>query len=449
MTTLLALGLGTFLLGLVLSAFAGEWFERPSAGHDTASRSLVGHHALRVVLERLGLSVVVARDSTTARAAPRFPLLLLEPGALDGQLSGDTPDEPAVRAEWPQTLTTRLARAAEDGGAVVLAAPKWRVEPSEQLPGFAGVATLRPIEEVTRALALPEALDGIAPPSPPPEDLLAEAPTTSASPRLLRPDTLGECAAPALELPHPAIVLESPQVFASSSARGPDAPLEPIVSCESGVLVARSTRAPHLILVSDPDLLSNRGLALGDHANLVAALLGDELSAEGVVVDETIHGQTRAPSILRLALSFPLVLVFSHAALVLALVGWSVSLRFGAPRAPPPALPPGKGLLIDNAARLLLAARAHDDSLQRYLEMTLARAAREALTPGPGDPRLRLAALARARGAPEELEPLARAVLAGGHTPSEVRRLALRVHAWARVVRGRAPTLPHPTRETP
>jgi hypothetical protein len=204
------------------------------------------------------------------------------------------------------------------------------------------------------------------------------------------------------------------------------------------VLIGRLAQAsgPAAVIVADPDVLNNRGLARGDHAALVRGLL-DHLDAAGVVFDETLHGHLSGQSLLARALSFPLGLVSAHAALALLLFGLCASARFGRPRRPPPALPPGKALLIDNTAQLLHASSDHRAALRRYLAGVLQELGRRCGALGPlaglGSEQAliaRLAALGQARGLAEDPAALARAARSPALRAPEALRLARRIHAW-------------------
>ncbi len=422
---IVTVGLGTFILGLVLSAFASDLFETSSAGHDTESRSFVGYHALRTVLERVGFHVVIARGTETTQPGPRFPLLLLEPFAMDG---GPESEFDLRLPNVADEAVNRVAQARKIGAPVVLVARKRQVVVGHTITGWVAEEHLMPVEDAGEPIAdviLAETGEGAG------AEPRVEA---GASALLLRPDELGRCSAKALGMDEVTVELEDPQLFVPAEA------YEPLVACESGVLVAQLAGDPSVILVSDPDWLANRGLVRGDHAELIARLLAEHLGAEGVVIDDTIHGYEQRPSLLRAALSFPLVLVVLHVALLLALLGWSVSIRWGAPLPPPSALPPGKRLLIENTTNLLASSGAHADALQRYLHMTMAWVARDAsMSEGIGTDGLRerLRALGRARGVDEDLDTLINTVNQQPSSHGEILRLARRIDEWRRAVTGR------------
>ncbi len=428
LAAIVLVGLLTFGLGLLLSAFSPEVFGPVSAGNDSFSRSLVGHRALIELLRRSGLSVVVSRGPAAAGANRSFPLLLLETDRATTGFEALLRGEPAeLRSLDPdQRLQQLFADAHRNGATAVFALPKWRVRASARLPGWIEAERARPAESVAAELeevltaADPQGLGGPAP-------------------EVLQVAAIDHAAAEPLGLASPALDLEPPiQLLAA----GPG--LEPLVHCDQGVLIGRLHG--DRIAISDPDLFNNRGLARGDHAALMLGLLADVLDADGVVVEESIHGHLSSPSLLAHALGFPLGLVTLHVLLAMLLAAWAFGSRLGKPRPPPPALPPGKRLLIDNTARLLLAGGEHADALRRYMRVTLARQARRfALTAGqPAAGRRglalehdlipRLQAVSDARGVRVDLADLVRRCERGGERPAEAVRLARQLYAWRRAL---------------
>ena len=171
----------------------------------------------------------------------------------------------------------------------------------------------------------------------------------------------------------------------------------------------------------------------GDHARVLWALLVGHLGAQGLVVDETLHGFEAESNLLSHVFTFPLVLVTLHVLLAGLLAAWALGRRFGAPRKPPPGLPPGKRLLLDNTASLLLAAASPGDSLRRYLHVNMMAVARRfALPEGSSQHDLleRLQELNRVRGHDLDLKKLSLLVDNPLMRPAEAKRLALKIHAW-------------------
>jgi len=418
---ILALGLVTFLLGLVLAAFAGDIYGDISADHSSSSRSLVGHRALIELLRRTGVTVIVSRNPGRTTCRPHFPLLLLEPvPCADAPGSADAPDS----EEDPSASLERMLAVARDAATpVVLALPKRAIVPSLRKRGW--IQSERLLRDGGEE-QLPKAV--------------REAAGEEAD-RVRRPGALSGLRAESLGMETPRVEIEDPQVLAPAIVR------EPLLRCREGVLIGRvtSSRDPAPVyVVSDPDLFNNRGLGRGDHAALIHGLITKVLHAEGVVVDESLHGFTSGGSFLTRALSFPMVLIVLHGLLAAALLAWSASLRFGKALSPPPELPPGKALLLENTGKLLLAAGDHRTALRRYLRVSMAEVAeRFFLSEGTSkhDLLAQMKSLTAMRGLPFELDRIAQAAREPTLGPGDALKLARRVHAWRTAL---APPSPAP-----
>ncbi|HTQ78550.1 MAG TPA: hypothetical protein VMM92_01025, partial [Thermoanaerobaculia bacterium] len=218
--------------------------------------------------------------------------------------------------------------------------------------------------------------------------------------------------------------------------------------CGSGLLVASLPPAagrPPVLLVADPDLLNNQGLGRADHAAVAVALFARRLDADGAVFDETIHGFTRSRGLLAEAFHFPLLPGVLQGLLLLALVLWAGTARFGRALPPDLGLPPGKEGLIANTAQLLAQGGRVADSLRRYHQQTLrAVAARYFLPPDLAEAELarRLTEIGRQRGRPldvvalgQRIETFAASEGFGRQRQSAVARamvFAQRLHHWRR-----------------
>ncbi len=433
LVAILAVGLSTFALGLVLAAFSPDVFGQRSPGNDSYSHSLVGHRALTEFLKRSGLAVVISRNADWHRANRAFPLLLLEPErsvekSLADLLDGQGEDAPHGLDRFTR-LSELIASARSADAPVVVALPKWSYRPSRDKPGWITSAKLLPPKTVERLLG-----EVIQAADRPTEDVHLQGEQAASALKVVRVAGPDDPRAEELGLPAPALDLgDQVQLL----GHHPD--IQPLVDTAQGVLIGRLPNG--MIAISDPDLFNNRGLGRADHAALIHGLLTDVLQAEGVVVDETLHGFTSGESLLGRALSFPLVVVSIHALLAMFLTAWAVSGRFGKALSPPPALPPGKRLLMDNTSRLLLAGGEHADALRRYLRVTLSRLARRFALSGATDvgkkgfvierdlvPQLQ--ALSDARGVSVDLAGLVRASRNKALRPAESLRLAQRIYTW-------------------
>ncbi len=154
------------------------------------------------------------------------------------------------------------------------------------------------------------------------------------------------------------------------------------------------------------------------------------------MIDETLHGFERTPSIWRQLFASPLVLVLLHAALVVGVLLWAGMGRFGAPAPAPPPLEPGQRFLIRSTAALL----RHSGQTQAVLARALDNAVQETRTALRAPPGMTGAELdawldraAETRGSPHRLPPLRRAVASLSNRAARGGRalaLAHQIHDW-------------------
>jgi hypothetical protein len=129
--------------------------------------------------------------------------------------------------------------------------------------------------------------------------------------------------------------------------------LTPIVSSPEGMLIGERTEDDQrLVVISDPDLLSNAGLTRGDNAKLLARTLEDLGADEnGLAIDETLQArQTR--SVLAGLFHFPSVLAVLQLLVVLGLAVWAATPRFGMPLGETDPGLHGSAALIESAVTL-------------------------------------------------------------------------------------------------
>jgi len=141
-----------------------------------------------------------------------------------------------------------------------------------------------------------------------------------------------------------------------------------------------------LVIVFEPDLLNNRGLANAATAELARRLV---LASAGrgvqrIVFDLSLAGLGAPRNLLTLAFSAPFLA--ATICLILAMAGtiWRGFVRFGQPLVGDPTLPAGKVALVAGGAALLLRARRHHLIAGPYADAT-----RERLTVALGLPRQR------------------------------------------------------------
>ena len=217
---------------------------------------------------------------------------------------------------------------------------------------------------------------------------------------------------------------------------GPE--LQPLIASDAGILLAEVVRDDlALFILSDPDLLSNHGLRRGENALLSVSIIDALRGDEAIVLDETVHGFLKVPSLWRSLLEFPLVTVsFAALATILVLI-WAAAGRFGPTERPAPPLKPGRAGLVENATRLLLNSGHEAEILQRYWRVQLRNVLHRLHVPqGLSDAEARswLARLEEARGSKEraaELEQeVALVAAAGKGDASRLLNLAQRFESW-------------------
>ena len=161
--------------------------------------------------------------------------------------------------------------------------------------------------------------------------------------------------------------------------------MAPLLESADGVLIGDlRERERRIVVVTDPDLFENHGIVRGDNARIAAALVrtlaGNRTGR--VVFDETVHGIVSRPfGALKLLFGFPFVLVTVQLVLAAALLLWSGSARFGAPRPRAPSLPLGKRSLIENGSALLEHAAEVSSLTARYAEAVLRETAQAVNAP--------------------------------------------------------------------
>lgn len=381
---LVLFGVASFLGGLLYVVQRPPGAPVVSHGADTFSASAVGYRGLVELMRRLDVPVLQSRARTGRKAAPGTVLFLAEP--------------PADGAEDLLDLVT-----AAEPDAVVLVLPKWAADEAD---ARGWVTSVRPAPvEAAQAVYDALGLRGVVERVPPGDGVAVASP--------------------------------------AQVVRGGE--LEPLVVLGGDVVVGVThAYGEQVVVVADPDLVNNAGLArAGNPEQLVRVLARVAPAATALVFDETLHGHAAPESVWHLLLEFPLVLVPLQAGVVVLLLLWAATRRFGAPAPPPRALGRGAGVLIEHTA-LLLGFGGHSGyALARYWQVSV-RGVREALH-APHDaegPALWawLAQVGRARGVEVDPGALDAAVAAAGRGHGrDVLAVARRIHAWrAAMSRGRS-----------
>jgi hypothetical protein len=162
--------------------------------------------------------------------------------------------------------------------------------------------------------------------------------------------------------------------------------LRPILKSAAGIVIGeRRLGNSRIVVVADPDLISNYALSRGDNSVTAVGLIEDLRAGHSggrVIFDEFVHGFSPKPfHMLGILFQFPFVLVSVQMVLAVVLLAWAATARFGAPAAVEPPLAAGKRSLIDTGARLLVQTGRAPDLYARYVDEMIRDAAAQVSVP--------------------------------------------------------------------
>ena len=193
-----------------------------------------------------------------------------------------------------------------------------------------------------------------------------------------------------------------------------------------------------IVLVFEPDLLDNYGMADLAGARLAGALVHAATGGgRQVTFDLTLNGLARKTNLLTLAFTPPFLAATLCLLLAALAVGWRAFLRFGPPRAGTRAIAFGKRALVANAAGLIRRSRRLHLITAPYAARARERLARALALPGLADAAASEAAIdravaARAPGAAPFSAIAAR--LRAAHSPHDIIKAARDLHALERTL---------------
>ncbi len=192
-----------------------------------------------------------------------------------------------------------------------------------------------------------------------------------------------------------------------------------------------------VIVVADPDLMNNYGLADRTRAQLAHAIVDAALEDYelAIVFDLSMAGLARSENLLTLAFEPPFLAATLCLILAALVIAWRGFRRFGPPVAEAPALAMGKRQLARNGGGLVARARRLHLLGPPYAALVAARLA-EALGIREADPEAREAAIARtlsARGLAGDYIERADA-LRRARRPAELLRAASALRSIERTV---------------
>jgi hypothetical protein len=300
-----------------------------NAGASTYSRSAIGHAGIFEVLQRLDIPVIKSLSNSLDKLAEGDVLVLAEP------LRQDEGINQLIKADRVLLVLPKWAGLRSDKHS------GWVREVRERSTGDAKwvVGLVAPRMEVAR-------WEGLA--------------LWTTNELNLRPD-----------------VMKPTQLMRGTGLR-------PVIAGEQGMLVGELVERNRRVLVlADPDVIANHGLARDGNAALAVALIERLRGEDGTVVfDETIHGYTAAAeNPFALLFRFPFVIATVQGLIGVALLLWATLARFGAPQSVPPPLSAGRAGLLQNMAKLIEFTGHQQVMVRRYVEETLRHVARQLHAP--------------------------------------------------------------------
>ncbi|RPF71873.1 DUF4350 domain-containing protein [Aurantiacibacter spongiae] len=173
---------------------------------------------------------------------------------------------------------------------------------------------------------------------------------------------------------------EQAQALLEGGASG----IEPLVRDGEGDILAGIVR-PHsddawpLIIVFEPDLMNNYGLAAPTRAWVAVSLIDEAMDGEDmpVVFDLTLAGLGASENLLTLAFSPPFLAATLCLLLAALVIGWRAFNRFGPPRAELPGMARGKRQLARNGAALVARVKRFHLLAEPYAALVGNRIARD------------------------------------------------------------------------
>jgi hypothetical protein len=310
----------------------GEFTSPEGYNPSTYSRSAIGHAGIAEVLQRLNIPTIKSRSDTLEKARGGGIVVIAEPD---------------LGSKNEETIRTLLR-----ANTVLLVLPKRRGLPNEKHTGW-----IRQVENVSTVTA---------------QSTLR---IVASSGEVLRLNGTETWTKNALGI--------TPNIVTPVQLMRGDQ-MTPIIGTADAMLIGEITdRNRKIWILSDPDIISNHGLALAGNAELFVAMIERLRRGNGVVVfDETIHGYpARADNPFLLMFRFPFVIATAQAAIAVALLLWATIARFGAPQAAPLALSVGRLGLLQNIAKLIEFTGHQQVIVRRYVQETIRDVARQLHAP--------------------------------------------------------------------
>ena len=334
---------GAAIFLLLLLALGGGWTgrENRNGGAHAASIGLAGFAALADLLQRQGREVSLSRSRA----------------ALDGQaLLVITPDHSTDPEDLQDIIDSR-----RHAGPTLLILPKWlasplpdndpRIEAEEGWVALmnamapAWIGELAGLDDVEIATGASSGWSGLGLSGALPDEDRVQAITNPQETPLapLVEDAEGDLLVGYRGTGgfHPALAGAAGERLAQAQADQLDRGASP------------------LVVVVEPDLLNNYGMAELDRAQLAVALVDATLGGRDlpIIFDLTVPGLGASENLLTLAFRPPFLAATLCLILALIVIGWRAFRRFGPPLAEQPVIARGKGQLAANGAALVERAK--------------------------------------------------------------------------------------------
>ena len=370
----LAVGAGAFLLLLYAIGAGWDGGRDNNGGAHAAANGLNGFAGLARLLEAQGHEVSLSRNE--ARLSEEGLLVLTPQQGTDGE------------------AVARIIEARRYIGPTLLILPKWVALPAEQMPGIEA----QPGWVMLGGTVAPDWLE----PIPGLEDESPEIGKSrlwhgfELSGRYPEPATVLSLAGPGLAN---LVISDNGNTLVGYVD---DAGRYPTLAAWAG-FTPRAEEDPEtdaelwpVIVVAEPDLLNNYGLADQTRAELAHAIVDAAIEDYelAIVFDLTVAGIARSENLLTLAFRPPFLAATLCLILAALVIAWRAFRRFGPPVAEAPALAMGKRQLARNGGGLVARAKRLHLLGPPYAAIVAARLA-EALGIREADPEAREVAIAR------------------------------------------------------
>ncbi|MGZ3375911.1 MAG: DUF4350 domain-containing protein [Phenylobacterium sp.] len=324
--TILALvivGVVSFSGLAVLATFAPELRGGADAGAHALSSSAVGFKGAQVMLRAEGVPVAVSR------IAPR-------PGRAPGGLVVVTPRPSVPQKDLDPFLSQNL----------LIVLPKWKVVPHPAHFGW-----------VLNAGPEPQALGPLL-------GGLSRTTHVTMGDGMSRPRLYGAGGPFQVGTYLPLDPVDQLQTLSGDD-------WTPALVDERGRMVlAQSKTHRNVLVLADPDILNNQGLAKLDNARAGMAILNALRGDGGVSFDVTLNGFSRGRGVGQLMLEPPFLAATLCGVVAALLLGLHALARFGPTLTRGRAIALGKGALVDNSAGLVRMARREAELAPAYAALT-------------------------------------------------------------------------------